>query len=71
MKCESTTNSKPYGGLGISIGKALGVVLLAWPTLAQAPDPAREAQRAQELVTAGKLDEAIRIYQGLVRNSPA
>jgi predicted Zn-dependent protease len=70
VKCESTTNSKPFGGAGIFIGKALGVVLLAWPAFAQAPDPAREAQRAQELVTAGKLDEAIRIYQSLVRNSP-
>src|SRR5438309_2045987 len=49
---------------------AIAVVLLAWPVFAQATDPAREAQRAQELVTSGKLDEAIRIYQGLVRNSP-
>src|SRR3954447_15758037 len=49
---------------------AIAVVLLAWPTLGQAPDPAKEARRAQELVTAGKLDEAIPIYQALVRNSP-
>lgn len=46
------------------------IILLASPIFAQATDPAREAQRAQELVAAGKLDEAIRIYEGLVRNSP-
>ena len=36
----------------------------------QTPDPAKEAQRAQELVAAGKLDQAIRIYQDLSRMSP-
>jgi predicted Zn-dependent protease len=48
----------------------VAIFLLAGPILAQAPDPAGEAQRAQALVAAGKLDEAIRIYQGLVRDSP-
>ena len=48
----------------------IAIILLAWPIFAQAPDPAREAERAQALVAAGKLDEAIRIYQDLVRNSP-
>jgi len=49
---------------------AIAVVFLAWPTCAQPPSPAREAQRAQELMTAGKVDEAISIYQALVRDSP-
>ena len=48
----------------------IAILLLSLPIFAQAPDPAREAQRAQELVVAGKLDEAIRIYQDLVRVSP-
>ena len=46
------------------------VALLAGPVFAQAPDPAREAQRARDLMAAGKLDEAIRTYQDLVRASP-
>jgi len=46
------------------------LALLSWSLFAQAPDPAAEARRAQELVSAGKLDEAIRIYQGLGRTSP-
>jgi predicted Zn-dependent protease len=49
---------------------AIAAALLVWPTFAQPPDPATQAQRAQELVTAGKVDEAIPIYQALVRNSP-
>ena len=46
----------------------VAIALLTCPIFAQAPDPAREAQRAQELVVAGKFDEAIRIYQDLVRD---
>jgi tetratricopeptide (TPR) repeat protein len=46
------------------------IVLVAWPLFAQLPDPAREAERAQALVAAGKLDEAIPIYRDLVRRSP-
>ena len=49
---------------------AVAAVLCAFPAFAQPPDAARQAQRAQELVTAGKVDEAIPIYQALVRNSP-
>ena len=49
---------------------ALVIVLLAAPLFAQAPDPARGAQRAQALVSAGRLEEAIRIYRDLVRDSP-
>jgi predicted Zn-dependent protease len=49
----------------------IAVVLLDWPAFAQPPDPASEAQLAQELVTAGKVDEAIPIYQSLVRKSPS
>jgi predicted Zn-dependent protease len=37
---------------------------------AQARDPSKDAQRAQELVAAGQLDQAIHIYQDLVRASP-
>ena len=45
-------------------------VALAGATLAQTRDPALEARRAQELVTAGRLDEALAIYRGLVQASP-
>ena len=48
----------------------IAVALLAFPIHGQAPDPAMEAQRAQALVAAGSLDQAIRIYQDLVRTSP-
>ena len=44
--------------------------LLSFPKFRTAPDSAREAQQAQELVVAGKLDEAIGGYQDLVRASP-
>ncbi len=47
----------------------IALVLLAWPASAQAPDPAQEAARAQAFMAAGKVDEAIRIYQELVRTS--
>ncbi len=46
------------------------VLLATSLAFAQADDPAREAQRAQELLAAGKAEEAIRIYQALVRNAP-
>ena len=49
---------------------ALAIALLAWPLFAQVPDAAREAQRAQELVAAGKFAEAVGIYRNLVRSSP-
>jgi predicted Zn-dependent protease len=49
---------------------AIALVLLTCSIFAQTPDPVREAQRAQSLVVAGKPDEAIRIYQQLVRSSP-
>jgi tetratricopeptide (TPR) repeat protein len=38
--------------------------------LAQTSDPASAARRADELLAAGKLDEAVGIYQNLVRASP-
>ena len=41
-------------------------VLLA----AQTRDPASEARRAQELLAAGKADEAVGVYRDLVRASP-
>lgn len=44
--------------------------ILACPAWAQTPDPAGEARRAQELVAAGRLDEAARIYRDLLRASP-
>lgn len=44
--------------------------LLAGAAWAQTPDPANEARRAQELVAAGRLDEAVRIYRDLVGASP-
>jgi tetratricopeptide (TPR) repeat protein len=37
---------------------------------AQTQDPAQEAQRANELVRSGKLDEGISIYDRLVRSFP-
>jgi tetratricopeptide (TPR) repeat protein len=46
------------------------LALLACRIFAQQSDPAGAAQRAQELVAAHKFDEAIRIYQDLVRISP-
>ena len=55
---------------------AISVVLLLAPLASaqtggsRSADPAGEAQRAQALVAAGKLDDAIRIYQDLVRGSP-
>jgi predicted Zn-dependent protease len=48
----------------------IAVALLICPIHGQAPDPAKEAERAQGLVAAGQLDEAIRIYQDLFRTSP-
>src|SRR5262245_28168701 len=48
----------------------IALALLGWGESAQGPDPVQEAQRAQQLVVAGRLEEAIRIYQGLVKNSP-
>jgi predicted Zn-dependent protease len=48
----------------------VAVALLICPIHGQVPDPAKEAERAQELVAAGKLDEAIRIYRDLSRTSP-
>src|SRR5437762_14272528 len=52
----------------------IAVALLTCAVHGQAPDAAadsaKSAQRAQGLVAAGKLDEAIRIYRDLVRMSP-
>src|SRR5437870_4235554 len=48
----------------------IAVALLTRSVHGQAADPAKSAQRAQGLVAAGKLDEAIRIYRDLVRMSP-
>src|SRR5450432_256580 len=56
----------------------IAVALLTCPVHGQAPDPAtnpalnlaKEAERAQGLVAAGKPDEAIRIYRDLLRTSP-
>jgi tetratricopeptide (TPR) repeat protein len=45
-------------------------VFAATVLAAQTPDPAREAQRAQELAAAGRIEDAIRIYQDLARTSP-
>jgi tetratricopeptide (TPR) repeat protein len=45
---------------------AVSLALAAVP----AQSPGEEARRAQELVTLGKLDEAIGVYQGLLRASP-
>ena len=45
-------------------------VLLACTALAQTLDPAMQARRAQELVAAGRLEEALVIYRGLVQASP-
>jgi predicted Zn-dependent protease len=53
--------------LGIAI---IAVALLTWPIHGQAPDAAKEAERAQGLMAAGKPDEAIRIYRDLSRTSP-
>ena len=41
-----------------SARKWIGAVILAFPVLAQAQGPAMQAQRAQELVAAGKVEEA-------------
>src|SRR3954452_21096666 len=47
-------------------------ICLAIPVLlAQALDPAQEAQRANELVTTGKIEQAISIYDRLVRAFPS
>jgi predicted Zn-dependent protease len=47
-------------------------ICLAIPVLlAQTLDPAQEAQRANELVTTGKLEQAISIYDRLVRAFPS
>ncbi len=48
----------------------LAAVLLSSVSVAQTRGPAEEAQRAQELAAAGKLEEAIRVYQNLLRASP-
>ena len=48
----------------------LAAALLACTAWAQTPDLANEARRAQELAAAGRLDEAVGIYRGLVRASP-
>ena len=48
----------------------LAAALLTCQLTAQPRDPAREAQRARELVAAGRLDEAIRIYRDLLQASP-
>ena len=48
----------------------ISLALLAFPIFAQVSDQEKEAWRAQELVTAGKVDEAIRIYRDLLTNSP-
>jgi tetratricopeptide (TPR) repeat protein len=47
-----------------------GASLLAQVLFSQTPDPAKEAQRANELVTKGQLEEAIPIYERLVRAFP-
>lgn len=51
-------------------GIFLILALLVRGAFAQAPNAVQEAQRAQQLAAAGKLEEAIRIYRDLVRNSP-
>ena len=48
----------------------IGIILLTRASAAQPSDPAREAQHAQELVRAGKAEDAIPIYQDLLRRSP-
>jgi len=48
----------------------ISLALLTFPIFAQVSDQEKEAWRAQELVTAGKVDEAIRIYRDLLTNSP-
>jgi tetratricopeptide (TPR) repeat protein len=48
----------------------LAAAFLACPFHGQAPDPAKEAERAQGFVAAGKFDQAIPIYQGLLRAAP-
>ena len=44
--------------------------LLASRLFAQVSEPEKEAKRAQELVAAGKVEEAIRIYRQLVQDAP-
>jgi predicted Zn-dependent protease len=46
------------------------LVAAAVAVFAQARDPAKEAQRAQELLVAGRFDDAIRVYTELLRTSP-
>jgi len=48
----------------------IAVALLTCKTQGQAPDAAKEAERAQGLVATGKPDDAIRIYRDLLRTSP-
>ena len=49
---------------------AAAAALVARAAWAQTSDPANEARRAEEMVAAGRLDEAVRIYRDLVRVSP-
>ncbi len=51
-------------------GAIIAVALLASAAFPQTSDPRKEAQRAQELAAAGRLDEAIGIYRQLVRDAP-
>src|SRR3989442_842807 len=70
---ERTSNSPlllAASRVSISIGVALFTCPVQGQTPNPAPDAAKLAQRAQGLVAAGKLDEAIRIYRDLVRMSP-
>lgn len=48
----------------------VGFVVAVLLSQAQTPDPTVLSERAQELVAAGRLDEAVRIYQDLVLASP-
>jgi predicted Zn-dependent protease len=48
----------------------IAVAFLICKIQGQVPDSAKEAERAQGLVAAGKLDEAIGIYRDLSRTSP-
>lgn len=51
--------------------KIVAAAAIILPCLyAQTLDPAKEAQRANELVTEGKVEEAIPIYERLVRSFP-
>jgi predicted Zn-dependent protease len=61
-------HGRPWSEALRSLRSAL--LFLTFTILAQTADPAKDAQRAQELVVAGRFDEAVRIYRDLVQRTP-